>query len=130
MSIQGRSIQKCSALQESTLQSPTDPSEHETLASAAAPSEPVPSTSSKRQQPLRKRKSVVRGGRKKKAMRSPVYICPVCSMRAEDPDESTDSSQFCIMCDACAKWYHWGCVGICETSKELEGDYTCLNCKT
>ena len=46
-------------------------------------------------------------GRKRKQTAGPVYICPVCQGRVEDPDASMLPDQYSIMCDQCQKWYHW-----------------------
>jgi len=68
-------------------------------------------------------------GRKRKVKRGPVYMCPVCKSRVDGPDASTEPQHYSIMCDKCCKRHHWGCVGICDTSKELESGYTCEACK-
>lgn len=78
-----------------------------------------------------KRKTVrSRSGRRRKRniIPGPVYICPVCQARVEDPDSSMAPQQYSIMCDQCGKWYHWGCIGITENSTELNTDYICTCC--
>jgi hypothetical protein len=70
-------------------------------------------------------KKVVSRGKRRKC--TPVYLCPVCSIRCEEPD--VEDAEPSIGCDMCQYWYHYKCVGITEDSDILrDSQWFCDGC--
>jgi hypothetical protein len=56
-----------------------------------------------------------------------VYICGSCDQEAKEEEDITCNQDFAIGCDACMKWYHWGCVAFTGSACN---QWYCPDCAT